>query len=90
MSNQNHQIKGSMFRIFDRQQKRATFTVREFYVITDARFPQIIKLQVFNDYCDTLDAFKINDMVLVTFEVRGREHQDKVFNNLHAVKIERV
>jgi len=90
MSNQQHQIKGQMMRIFDAHQKRPTFSVREFYIITDGRYPQIIKFQVFNDHCDTLDAYRQDDLVLVTFEIRGREHKDKVFNNLHAISIARL
>ena len=70
------------------------FSKREF-VVTDetSQYPQDILFQSTQDKCSLLDAFKVGDVVQVSFNLRGREwtspqNEVKYFNTLEAWRIE--
>ncbi len=72
------------------------FQKREF-VVTDAsgNYPQDILFQLTQDRTAQLDALQQNDMVAVTFNIRGREWTSpqgeiKYFNSLDVWKVEKV
>ena len=65
------------------------FNVREFVVTTDAdKYPQDICLQCVKEKVEMVDRLKVGDSVKVSFDLRGREYQDRYFVNLNAWKIE--
>lgn len=57
------------------QQVTEKFSKREFVVTdgVDSDYPQHIILQATRDKCSLLDQFKVNDMVDVAINIRGRE-----------------
>ncbi|MEN7972202.1 MAG: DUF3127 domain-containing protein [Verrucomicrobiota bacterium] len=65
------------------------FTVREFVVtVEDGKYPQDICLQCVQDKVSLLDTLEVGQEVTATFDIRGREHNGRYFNNLQAWKVE--
>jgi len=64
------------------------FTKREFVVEEMAeKYPQLFKLEFVKDKCAILDKYSVGDEVEVSFNIRGNEHNGKVFNSLQAWQI---
>lgn len=88
-------VEGKIYKIFDAQQVTATFTKREFVVITDENYPQHVKFELIQDRCNLVDGYAVDQEVTVHFNVRGREWspQDggdaKYFISLNAWRIEK-
>ena len=80
---------GKLYRIFDTQQVKETFKKREF-VIEDqsGQYPNFIKFELIQDRCGLLDGYNEGDEVTVSFDLRGREWNDKFFTNLHAWRLQ--
>ena len=71
------------------------FSKREFVVTDETNmYPQDTSFQSTQDKCTLLDAFKLGDVVQVSFNLRGREWNGpqgiKYFNTLEAWRIETV
>lgn len=82
------QIEGKLFKVYETEQKTATFSSRDFAIQTSGEYPQLVKFQLSNDKCDLIDAYQIGNQVRVYFDLRGREWNDKILTNLQAWKIE--
>ncbi len=71
------------------------FKKREFVVeLEDGAYPQYIKLQLTQERCDLIDAFKEGDLMKVSFNLKGRPYNDRqggttYFTNLEAWRIEK-
>jgi hypothetical protein len=63
------------------------FTKREFVVTTEERYPQPIKLEVVKDKCALLDKFREGERVVVSYNLRGNEHNGRYFVTLQAWRI---
>ena len=93
-------ISGRMAEKFETQQVSDRFQKREFVLeIKSAgssgfEFVDLVKFQVTQDRCPILDQFDVDDMVKVTFNLRGRrvEKNGQVFyfTNLDAWRIEKL
>lgn len=65
------------------------FTKREFVITTEGdRFPQEIMFECVKERCALLDTVQPGQRVAVTFDVRGREYNERYFVNLAAWKIQ--
>lgn len=85
------EVVGRLHRIFPTEQKTASFQAREFVLeIPDGNYPQVVKFQVVQDRCATLDSLNEGDQVKVSFDLRGREWNGKYLTNLNAWRIERA
>jgi single-strand DNA-binding protein len=87
----NLQIGGKLFRVYPTETKSDKFQTRDFaieYMI--GNYPQLIKFQLNNDKCDLVDSYKIGDTIKVSFDLRGREWNEKILTNLNAWRIELV
>ena len=82
------ETEGILHKVFDTENKTATFQAREFVIKHDGNYPQFIKFQLTQDRCDLISNYKEGDMVKVSFDLRGREWNDKYFTNLNAWKVE--
>lgn len=90
------ELTGKLIEIFEIQQISDKFKKREFVieVPSEGNFNYIdyIKFQLTQDKCDLIDNYDINDMIKISFNIRGNkwEKDDKVsyFTNLNAWKIE--
>jgi single-strand DNA-binding protein len=64
------------------------FTKREIVVVVeDGKYPQEINLEFVQDKVALLDNVQVGQDVTVTFDIRGREHNGRYFNNLQGWKI---
>ncbi len=85
-----YKAEGRLHKIFDAEQKTASFQAREFVIeITEGQFPQMIKFQLVQDKCALLDDYSEGDQLVVDFDLRGREWNDKYFTNLNAWSLAR-
>lgn len=83
-----YELTGKIKRIFERQDFPSGFYKQEFVVTTAERFPQDIKLDCLKEKVDMLQGLKEGDSVKVSFDVRGREWNDRFYVDLSAWKIE--
>ena len=85
----SYELSGKVKLIFDAKTFGSGFTVREFVVtVEDGKYPQDICLQFVQDKVSLLDTIQPGQEVSVSFDIRGREHNGRYFNNLQAWKIE--
>lgn len=83
------EVEGILHKKFDTEQKTDSFKAREFVILlADERYPQYIKFQLTQDNCALLDKFDEKQNIKVSFDLRGREWNDKYFTNLQAWKIQ--
>lgn len=69
------------------------FQKREVVITTEEQYPQFIIFEFTQDKCALLDAFRIGQLVKISFNVRGREWinpqgEAKYFNSLQGWRIE--
>ena len=84
------ELQGRVHKIGDVQTIKNDFTKREFVVKTDEQYPQFIPFELIKDKTSLIDGFKIGDAIKVSFDIRGREWQDRFFINLSAWRVEQV
>lgn len=83
------EIEGTLYKKFDTEQKTDSFKAREFVLLTEnEKYPQYLKFQLTQDSCSLIDRFEEKQKIKVSFDLRGREWNEKFFTNLHAWKIE--
>jgi len=83
-----YKAEGKIHKIFDTEQKTASFSAREFVIeIADGQFPQMIKFQLTQDKCALMDDYSEGDEIVVDFDLRGREWNERYFTNLNAWRI---
>jgi len=63
------------------------FSVREFVITTQDKYPQHIIFQTVNDRMDIIAPYGEGQEVEVSYNVRGREVGDKYYNTLDAWKV---
>ncbi|MEX0331611.1 MAG: DUF3127 domain-containing protein [Puniceicoccaceae bacterium] len=83
-----YELNGTIKKIFDQQDFPSGFYKQEFVVTTDERFPQDIKLDCLKEKVEMLKDFQEGSAVKVSFDIRGREWNDRYFVDLSAWKIE--
>ena len=94
------EINGRMAEKYETQKVSDRFQKREFVIeikstgSTGYEFVDFIKFQSTQDKCALLDQFTVDDMVKVSFNLRGRkwEKDDQIsyFTNLEAWRIEKI
>ena len=81
------EITGKIVKKYDIEAKTATFQTREFVIVTDETYPQYVKFQISQERVNLIESFQENDVVKVSFDLRGREWQGKYFTNLNAFRV---
>ncbi len=84
------ETEGILHKVFDTQSKTESFQAREFVIRHEGNYPQFIKFQLTQDRCDLINNYKEGDNIKVSFDLRGREWNEKYFTNLNAWKIDAV
>ena len=85
----DYKLKGSIKAIGDTVQVTDKFSKREVVItVEDGKYPQHITLQATGDRVSLLDGCRVGEEVEASFNLRGREWQDKHFNSLELWKIE--
>lgn len=88
------EVNGKLHKKFDTVKVSDRFQKREFVIeIEDGAYPQLIKFQMTQDRCDALDKVQENDMIKVSFNLKGREYTNPkgeiiYFTNLDAWRVE--
>ncbi len=86
-----YKAEGRLHKVFDTEQKSASFQAREFVIeVTDGKFPQMVKFQLTQDKCTLIDDYSEGDQIAVDFDLRGREWNERYFTNLNAWRIARA
>jgi len=84
-----YELSGTVKKIFDEQTFASGFNKREFVVTTqDDRYPQDIKFECLKDNVELVNKLSEGEPVKVTFDINGREWNEKYFVNLKAFRIE--
>ena len=81
-------LEGKVKQVGTTQTFDSGFSKREFVITTDEKYPQDVPLEVVKDKCDSLDALNVGQSVKVSFNVRGREYNDRHYVNLQAWRVE--
>ena len=85
----DYKVKGLIKVIGDTVQVTEKFSKREVVItVEDGKYPQHISLQATGDKTALLDGCRVGEEVEASFNLRGREWQDKHFNSLELWKIE--
>jgi len=82
-----YELTGAVRLIHDPQTFASGFTKREFVVETGDKYPQLIKLECVKDGVKHLDGIRVNDVVNVSFDIRGSEYKERHYVNLVAWKV---
>jgi len=86
-----YKAEGKLHKIYDTEQKTASFQAREFVIeVADGQYPQMVKFQLVQDKCNLIDGYDEGDEIAVDFDLRGREWNGKYFTNLQAWRVGRV
>lgn len=81
-------IKGKIKSVGQTEQKSDKFAVRTFVLEIEGKYPEVIEFQLINNNTFIIDTYKIGDEIDVQFNLKGREHNGRVYNSLQAWKIE--
>lgn len=89
------EVIGKIKHIGEEQQVSASFRKRELVVTTDEQYPQHILIEFNQDKCDILSAYKFQEDVKVSINLRGREWvnpqgETRYFNSIQGWRIERL
>lgn len=83
-----HTTTGAIITKLPAKQVSEKFRIQEFILkVGDDKYPQEVKFQLVNDKTDLLDFIQVNDVVEVTFELRGREYNGTHYVTLNALKV---
>lgn len=83
------EITGKLIKRRDTEQVTDSFKKREFVIESmDGEYSQFIKFELLQDKTSLIDGYSQNDEIKVSFNLRGREWNDKYFTNLVAWRIE--
>ena len=92
------ELEGKLYKKFDTQQVSEKFSKREFVVeiskeVNDDVYTELVKFQITQDKCSVLDNYAEGSKVKVSFNLRGREWENKegklvYFTNLEAWRVD--
>jgi len=83
-----HTTTGAIINKLPMKQVSEKFRIQEFILkVGDDKYPQEVKFQLVNDNIDLLDFIQVNEVVEVTFELRGREYNGTHYVTLNALKV---
>jgi len=83
----SYKFEGEVKIILDTQTFDSGFKKREIILTSDDRYPQDVKFEFLKDDVDMLKSIKVNDRVIMQFEIRGNEYNGKYYNNLIGTSI---
>ena len=85
----DYKVKGLIKVIGETVQVTEKFSKREIVItVEDGKYSQHISLQATGDKTSLLDGYKVGEEVKASFNLRGREWQDKHFNSLELWEID--
>jgi hypothetical protein len=85
----SYEMKGTVKRIWDTQTFDSGFYKRDFVITTQDQYPSDVKFGALKDKSEQLENVNVGDLVVVKFDVKGREYNDKYYVDLNAWRIEK-
>lgn len=88
------EVSGRLHADLGTRQVSERFRCRDFVLeIQDGNYPQFVKFQLTQDKCDLLDNYRVGEDLKVSFNLSGRESQDRngnttYFTNLTAWRVD--
>jgi hypothetical protein len=87
----SYEMKGTVKRLFDVwKSETSEFYKREFVITTAEQYPSDVKFSALKEKSDQLSNIKEGDQVMVKFDVRGREYNDRYYVDLNAWRVEKM
>lgn len=87
----SYEMKGTVKRLFDTwKSDTSEFYKREFVLTTAEQYPSDVKFSALKEKSEQLNGIKEGDQVLVKFDVRGREYNDRYYVDLNAWRVEKM
>lgn len=87
----SYEVKGILHAIQDTRRVSEKFSTRSFTIkVTDDKYEQFITFELINDRTDMIDAYGIGEELTVSFNLKGRQWQEKYFNTLEAWKVQGI
>lgn len=87
----SYEMKGTVKRLFDVwKSETSEFYKREFVITTAEQYPSDVKFSALKEKSDQLSNIKEGDQVMVKFDVRGREYNDRYYVDLNAWKVDKM
>lgn len=84
-------MKGTVKRLYDTWKSDSSeFYKREFVITTAEQYPSDVKFSALKEKSDQLGQIKEGDQVVVKFDVRGREYNDRYYVDLNAWRVEKL
>lgn len=83
-------ITGKIIVLGDLVQVTDTFKKREVVINTGGEYPQTIPVEFVQDKVDSLRGFSVGDQVSISYDLRGREWNNKYFVNVIGWKIDNL
>ncbi len=71
------ELTGKLIYVAETQQISEKFSKRDFVIETLEQYPQQIKFELHQDRTDLIDPYKIDEVITVSFNLRGRSYEDK-------------
>jgi len=84
------ELTGKLKLIRDEQTFASGFKKREFVITTEEQYPNDILFELQKDKTGLVMSYQPGERIKISFDIRGREWQDKYFNNLVAWRVERA
>ena len=85
----SYDITGRLYKVFDTEQIKETFRKREIVIEQqDGKYPNYVKIEFTQDRTSLVDSYNEGDEVTVSFDLRGRQWNDKFFTNLNGWRIQ--
>jgi len=86
----SYELKGTVKRVMETwKSETSDFTKREFVITAGDEYPNDVKFTAIKDKASQLEGLKEGDEVLVHFDIRGREYDERFYVDLNAWKIEK-
>lgn len=83
-------MKGTLYRVMDVwKSETSDFYKRDFVVTTEGEYPTDVKFTAFKERTEQLEGLKPGDKVVVKFDVKGREYNDRYYVDLNAWRVEK-
>lgn len=88
MKNNSYTVLGNLVSAEAEPTQRGNISVRKFVLKSIEDYPQLFEFELVNKFTNLVDGVAPGQEVNVSFSVRGRDWQGKIFHNFSAFRVE--
>jgi len=88
MKNNSYTVLGNLVSAEAEPTQRGNISVRKFVIKSIEDYPQLFEFELVNKFTNLIDGVAPGQEVNVSFSVRGRDWQGKIFHNFSAFRVE--